>query len=367
MHPLRLILWPFAVLYHAATAMRNWMYDMNIIGHTRFSLPVIGIGNLSTGGTGKTPMTIEVAGILQKAGYEEIAVLSRGYGRESTGYFEVLVPDPPLYGDEPSEIALNLPGVRVFVCENRVAGIKQILQNYPNTQAVILDDCFQHRKLECGLYILLNSFKKPFFRDWLLPMGNLRESRCGKKRADVIIVTKAPQEVVDINTVVQNKIRRQIQPLQGQTLFFTGLHYLPLRSAKNDSYMVPADWQAKSVLLITSIAEASPLQKYLQENKARVTHLKFRDHHNFTARDLRRIKKAFEKLADPEAIIVTTGKDLVKLKQPENWPSICGLPLYFIPQNIYWRREERDIFEAQLINYVRANQRSSPVPPVTNS
>jgi len=340
-------------MYGGVMFIRNLLFDKEFLKQQKFQVPTIVIGNLNTGGTGKTPFTIYLAQALLQHNVKNIAILSRGYKRKSKGFFEVLVPDPLLYGDEPSEIMLNSPNAKTFVCESRPYGISQILKYYPETEVVILDDAFQHRSLVGGVNILLTAFNDPFYNDFMLPMGRLRESMKNKNRADFIICTKANEETIMNEGIARNKVYRGIQPLPGQQLYFTGIEYSKLRDI--DMHIGPdlSRLGTKKILLVTSIANPEYLYNYIKEFVPDIDHLRFPDHHSFREKDMLKIVAHYGNNND--VVIITTGKDLVKLRQPENWIHLEDKALYFIPINVMWQQEEKLRFEQEIITYVTSN------------
>ncbi len=339
-----ILLWPAAMIYGSVVALRNMLYDQGLLRSHEFPLPVICVGNITAGGTGKTPHVTYLAGRLSEM--TEVAVLSRGYRRKSKG-FRPVTPDSTvsLSGDEPLQMARSLNRARVFVDRDRVHGVREIMKTAPTAKTVILDDGFQHRAVKAGLNILLTSYNRLMTRDSLLPLGMLRESMDGMKRADIIIVTKTPRGITEEET---DLIRREISPGPRQSLFFTSLAYrkpLPLFSpAKREIDTGTA------ILLVTGIAEPAPLLGYLRGLAGSVTHLSFPDHHSFTDSDLKRITVAFDLISAREKLIITTEKDGVRLKEITNIADHVRESMYYLPLGIEFIMDE-EIFMKKITGY----------------
>lgn len=319
----RILLLPFALIYWVIIATRNWMYDNKVFSSTSFGLPVICVGNLSVGGTGKSPM-VEYLLLLLKDRFL-VATLSRGYKRKTKGYTLAGSHTTALdIGDEPMQFHLKFPDVPVAVGEERIVAIPQLLHDRPATQAIILDDAFQHRPIKAGLNIILTEYGNLFTRDFYLPTGDLRDQKKSYKRADVIIVTKCPPQLSEIEKL---KIKGEINPLPHQHIFFTAIQYGDIYHIKtNEPVQLNED---KEVLLVTGIANPKPLKKMLEENCRSYSLLQYADHHIFTFDDLTEIKERFNNFDHPDKFILTTEKDAVRLIKFEN--DIVGLPLYVIP------------------------------------
>lgn len=339
-----MLLWPVAMIYGSVVALRNMLYDHGLLKSHSFPLPVICVGNITAGGTGKTPHVIYIAEKLSEM--TEVAVLSRGYLRESRG-FRPVTPDSTvsLAGDEPLLMARSLNRARVFVDRDRANGIREITCSTPSAKAVILDDGFQHRAVKAGLNILLTSYNRLMTRDRLLPLGMLRETLHGMKRADIIIVTKTPQEITAEET---DRIRREISPGNLQSLFFTCLAYAnPVPLFNSVQRTITPD---TAILLVTGIAEPRPLLSYLTGLSAGVTHLSFPDHHRFTESDLRTITGAFDLITAKERLIITTEKDGVRLKEMTNIADHVRESMYCLPVSVEFINDE-EIFKKKITGY----------------
>lgn len=303
----RFLLFPFAIIYDIITSIRNLFFDRGILKSTSFKIPVIAVGNLSVGGTGKTPQ-IEYLIRLLKEDYK-IAVLSRGYKRKTKGF--QLVNDSHTaedVGDEPLQFYSKFKDIHVAVDANRTEGIQK-LQEQIQPDIVLLDDAFQHRKVKAGQYILLTKYNDLYSKDFLLPTGNLRESRSGAKRAKSIVVTKCPP---NLSNVEREKIKKQLKVLRDQQVFFTKISYD--ENLKGEKKAInTADLKNKKVTLVTGIANPTPLLSYLDEKEIGYTHVKFPDHHHFSSQDISKIE-ATRKQLNEDGVILATEKDYVRLQ-----------------------------------------------------
>ena len=299
---LRKLLFPLSLLFKFIQEVRNLFYDLNIIGHTKFNIPTISVGNLSMGGTGKTPMVeYLLSNLLIKY---KIGILSRGYKRKSNGFLKLNeYSDISVVGDEPFIIQKTFPESNVYVCEDRVTGIQNILKN-DELDFIILDDAFQHRKLKTTLNIMLSSFSKPFYNDYIFPVGDLRESRLSYKRANIIIITKCP---ANLNQNEMNDIKLKINPLEDQKIFFTTISYKDILFG-NKSVNINSIIN-KEILLVTGIAETDSIIKYLNSRSIKFKHLEYSDHHHYSNNDINNILK-FSR----NSLVLTTKKDYYKLK-----------------------------------------------------
>ena len=306
MNIFRKILFPFSLLYFLITQTRNFLFDIGVLKTKEFSIPLIGVGNLSSGGTGKTPL---VEYILRNFNKDfNMSLLSRGYKRNGSGYVKANNNSTPSsIGDEPYQIFNKFKNIDLAVDENRVRGIENLVKENPLLQSVILDDCFQHRYVSCKINILLTTHNDPFFKDYLLPIGNLRESRNGYKRANVIIVTKCPN---DLNSKEINKFISSIKLKNNQSLYFTTIDYNS--TLKGGPTIQVEKLKDFKVLLVTGIANYSPLLKYLNNKNIDFDHLIFSDHHNYSSVDIEMIEKKYT-----DRIVLTTEKDFKKINDLE--------------------------------------------------
>ncbi|RYG39672.1 MAG: tetraacyldisaccharide 4'-kinase [Chitinophagaceae bacterium] len=311
---LRKILFPLAAVYHFITSLRNLLYDKGIFRSYSFDVPVIAIGNLSTGGTGKSPMTEYLIRLLSKK--YTVATLSRGYKRQSKGF--LLAGDyatAETLGDEPYQFHKKFPEATVAVDADRVNGIKKLLELRPKPQVIILDDAFQHRRVRAGYYILLTAYSDLYKDDFLLPTGNLRESRRGAKRASMIVVTKCPP---DLSIQKQHAIAVKLRVTAKQTVFFSSIAY-DGKVFSESAFVEASAMKLTPKVLVAGIAKPAPFFSHLQHPGD--TLLEFDDHHDFSAADVAKITSAAS--GKP---IVTTEKDYMRLSG-----KLKGENLYYLP------------------------------------
>ena len=337
---LRKILFPFAVLYGLITAIRNFLFDKGILKSYAFDLPIIAVGNLSVGGTGKTPQ-IEYLIRMLSENYD-IATLSRGYKRKSDGFLLAnSTSTAEVLGDEPFQFYTKFKNIQVAVDANRKNGIEQLLLQTKKPEVILLDDAYQHRKVKAGFYILLTSFGDLYSDDFMLPTGNLRESRSGAKRANVIIVTKCPYT---LSSASQNDIRSKLNLSVNQELYFTFIAYDNFVFGENQKININ-EIKESSKLLVAGIAKPEPFFDYLQNTND--VCLSFPDHHHFSENDILDIKKN-----SINRIIITTEKDYVRLQG-----RLPADQLFYLPIKSQFLEEE-DSFRKKIINYVGASSRN---------
>ena len=342
-----IILALLAWLYQCITGLRNRLFDMNILKSVEFDFPVICIGNLSAGGTGKTPFTAFIAGFLLPE--YRVAVLSRGYKRKTKG-FQLAddKSDALTIGDEPFELKRKFAGLCVAVDEKRVRGIEKLQEIRSDIQVVLLDDAFQHRAVNAGLNILLTDYNRLFTNDYQLPYGMLRESRKGYKRADIIVVTKCP-ETISENEI--SDIRNKIKPLEGQEIYFAGLMYSDIYQMFNtDVRLTSEEFQDREIILMTGIVSPEQAMNYLTGNGAKVELMQFPDHHFFTEGDYRKLmNKADDK------IIIITEKDAARIVNDKNFPAELKEKIYVLPVRITILQNREQHLITKIKNYVTAN------------
>ena len=329
MKSLRLLLLPFGILYASVVEIIKYLYQAGWLRSKRSEIATIVIGNLSTGGTGKTPHAEYIINYLWK--FHKIAVLSRGYGRKSKGFRAVLpVDNAEETGDEPLQIAKKFPEVPVFVSEKRPEGIEKILKAKPETQLLILDDAMQHWPLRADSYIMLTTWQQPFFNDYPLPAGSLREFRNGYKRANIIIVSKCPK---DISVQQKDEFLRYLNPLPKQKVFFSYFEYSnPYLFEKPDQSIALEQLDSRQVLLITGIAIPEVMEAALIQQGASLHKIRYADHHFYDNHDILYIFKKWKEISakSENSIIITTEKDATRLSKlfPQN------IPLYILPVNV---------------------------------
>ena len=347
--PGKLFLWAVSKIYGMAVAVRNRLYDLGIFRSHSFSFPVICVGNITAGGTGKTPHVIYLAEKLSSPA--SVAVLSRGYLRRSRGFMRVTADSiTAASGDEPLLMARSLPQAQVFVDRDRVNGIREIMLTDPGIRVVILDDGFQHRAVRAGMNIILTDFDRLMTRDRLLPLGMLREHIRAVRRADAVIVTKTPEVTSPSG---REEIRRELIAAGAcKNIFFTSLAYG--RPVHLYSESEGAIRQSTSVLLVTGIANPAPLEKYLGSIAGHVDHLAFPDHHAYNTADIGRITSAFDAMSGPDKIIVTTAKDGVRLKEITNIADHVRQALHYLPVRVQFIENE-ELFLNKVYSYAGKN------------
>ncbi|MFZ4635430.1 MAG: tetraacyldisaccharide 4'-kinase [Saprospiraceae bacterium] len=341
------LLAPLALLYGLGIALRNALYRTGVLRSTRFDLPVVSVGNLTVGGTGKSPHIEYLLRWLDQ--YISVSVLSRGYGRKTEGYRAVSIIDTvEMVGDEPLQFKRKFPNIPVSVSESRVFGVPELVRRNPDMQCVLLDDAFQHRQVTPGLNILLTEYSKPFTRDWLLPAGRLREWRAGYQRADLIVVTKCP---TTLNANEREAMVAEIDPFPRQQVFFSRYQYgTPYDLLRPDQRRpLAAD---DKVLLLSAIANADYLMDYLGGKVQSARALEFADHHYFDEGDLFTALKRFDAMEGPSKFILTTEKDATRLEahKPFIWKN--QLPVYVLPVEVAFDREDEAGFQAAIQQFL---------------
>ncbi len=333
--PIRILLFPLSLLYGAAICVRNWCFDKGLFSSASFNLPVICIGNLAAGGTGKSPM-VEFLVRKLKADFK-VAVLSRGYKRKTKGYALADETSTALdIGDEPMQFQTKFPEVTIAVGEERMVAIPQLLHDRPDTNVIILDDAFQHRSVKAGMNILLTDYNNLFTRDWFLPTGDLRDEKRSYNRSQFIVVTKCKRDLSDFE---KQQIIREIKPLKNQEIFFSFIDYgNPYHIITKDFFQIT---DKVDVLLVTGIANPEPLKKWLNTNSNTYYELSYSDHHIFSIDDLKSIISRFQHIEAPSKIILTTEKDAVRLMKFSR--ELRELPFYVIPiqPSILFNEEKR--------------------------
>jgi tetraacyldisaccharide 4'-kinase len=340
----RILLLPVALVYWLVITVRNWLYNKKIYKSTSFGMPIICVGNLAVGGTGKSPMVEYLIRLLDKK-YQP-ATLSRGYKRRTKGY--VLAGDTTTaldIGDEPMQFHLKFPEVPVAVGEERVVAIPLLLQDRPEINVIILDDALQHRAVQAGLNILLTDSSNLFTRDFYLPTGDLRDLKSSYKRADIIIVTKCDSA---LTVEEKNKITAEIKPLPTQKVFFTTTKYgEAYHIFSKENITVSMDME---VLLVTGIANPAHLKQLLEKHTSSYQLLQYPDHHIFNIDDLKEIRKKFNTINNENKIILTTEKDAVRLSKFQS--DVYDDPIYVLPIEHHFLFNEGEIFDQAVIQFV---------------
>src|SRR4051794_34194884 len=298
----RVLLLPFSLLYGCIIIIRNFLYDKNILRSAQFNFPVICVGNLVVGGTGKSPMVEYLVELLKP--HFRIATISRGYKRKTKGYALANQNTTALeIGDEPMQFHLKFPEVPVAVGEERLVAIPQLLHDKPDTQAIILDDAFQHREVRAGFNILLTQYGNLFTKDFFMPTGDLRDHGLSARRANVIVVTKCP---ANLSEEKKNEIKEELNAKEDQQIFFTATEYgLPYHIITNEKRQFCKN---DEVLLVCGIANPKPLKEFLSEQAETYYQLDYRDHYIFRIDDLKEIQKKFAAINAEQKIIITTEK-----------------------------------------------------------
>ena len=342
----RYLLFPFSLIYGGAVWLRNQLYNKKIYKSASFNFPVICVGNLAVGGTGKSPM-VEYLIRLLKADFNT-ATLSRGYKRKTTGFAIADSSTTALeIGDEPMQFYKKFPDVTVAVGEERLVAIPQLLHEKPATQVIILDDAFQHRAVQAGLNIVLTAYNNLYTRDLMLPSGDLRDVRSSIKRADIIVVTKCKAGLTDQE---KQSIIKEIGPDKNQHVFFTEIIYTkPYHLFNKEQAEINA---ATDVLLISGIANPRPLKDFLTTNVRSYDMLRYPDHHIFHSNDLVDIKKQFEKIASSNKVILTTEKDGVRMAKFEN--ELKDHPVYVLPIIHSFLFDEAAKFNKIVIDFIHS-------------
>ena len=351
-----IIFLPFSMLYGIVTSVRNWLYDIGIFAAKDKKTAIISVGNLTIGGTGKTPHVEFIISELQSL--FRVAMLSRGYKRKTKGFVLADKNASSIQiGDEPFQIHQKFINIPVAVCKNRSIGIDQLLEIYPNLDAIILDDAFQHRKIRSGLSILLTDFNRLHTRDSILPGGNLRESTKGSKRADIIIVTKCPLELKPIDMRV---IEHEVKPSIFHQVYFSAYVYdepLPLFIKYADEHWLFKKIKKKNaaVLLITGIVSPEMISDHLSAYTSKIESIHFNDHHEFTKKDLLSIEKKFQELNSPDKLILVTEKDAARLIKNKDIPNSLKYHIFVLPIRVKILNNKENILIKRITDYVAEN------------
>ncbi len=344
---MRPLLFPFSILYDLVTRIRNRLYDIGHKKSFRFETTVVGVGNLNVGGSGKTPMIEYLIKLLLP--HHKIATLSRGYGRKTNGLrFATKSDTAATLGDEPFQFFRKFDhDVLVTVGEDRAFAIPNILNHRPETDVILMDDAFQHRAVDPQLSILLTDYRYPFYNDWVLPAGNLREARTGAHRSDVVVVTKCPGDTASEERVAMEKSVQRYAP--GKPVFFTAFHYgTPIAFGAEQLLL-------SEIVLVSGIANSDTLEEYVGLNFRLLHHFRFPDHHRYSLRDLQAIQEFCRGLKKPVSLI-TTEKDMVKLIDPQFQAAIDSMPWFYLPVQIAFLKDGSDFDRLVLHTIEKINQ-----------
>ena len=353
------VLFPLALLYGFATSVRNKLYNLGILKSTEFDFPVISVGNITVGGTGKTP---HVEYLLDLLGDKfEVAFLSRGYKRKTKGF--ILAngnSSPETIGDEPFQIFRKYKHVKIAVDENRVHGIEELMNTEKPPRCVILDDAYQHRRVAPGVNIALIDYHRPMHRDYLLPLGDLRESKYGIHRANIVIVTKVPHEIKPIEKRLWIK---ELNLFPYQFLYFTAVHYgnlIPVFNTRKKQIKLEEISQNEyAVVLITGIANPLPLAQKVMMHCKELEEMQFPDHYEYTSRDINKILLKLQTLKAKNKLVITTEKDAVKLRCLKAVHDALKDNIYYIPVKIRFLDEKGKEFDSNIYEFVRKNKKIS--------
>lgn len=353
----KILLIPFAWLYGLVIRIRHLLFNSNILKTESFSIPVVGVGNLSLGGTGKTPVVEYLVRLLSDE--NKIAVLSRGYGRNTKGFLIAnQYSGHKDIGDESLQYHNKFKtNIKVAVCEDRRAGIKNLMQDDENLDVILLDDAFQHRYVKPGLSILLTDFHNLYMEDYLLPAGTLRDVVAEAKRADIIIVTKTYKV---LSPITRRRIKGILKPQENQSLYFSYLSYgnlIPFSGS--DDYKSPKN--ISTIVLFCGIANSYPLQEYLRDMCVDLLVLDFPDHHTYRRKDLQLVIRTFNDAFTRNKIIITTEKDAMRLIKSEHINLLDNLPMFYIPIEVKLHGLDNSNFSNQIKKYVRENKRNGSI------
>ena len=364
---LKILLYPLSLIYGLIVYIRNMLYDSKVFKSTEFEIPVISIGNITVGGTGKTPHTEYLVKLLRKHEVD-VATLSRGYKRKTKGFFLVQeTSNVQNVGDEPLQIKQKYPEATVAVDENRVHGIETLLKDKKHApDVVLLDDAYQHRKVTPGINILLIDYNRPIEEDHLLPMGRLRERVYQRRRANIIVYTKCPDEVTPITRRI---IMKNVNLRPYQSLYFTTMAYgepQPVFPVKAKEAPVFDEKNTNSIML-AGIANPTPFSNYLKSKSNLLDEIVFSDHHNFTNRDFKDIEQLFEAHKAKNVFILTTEKDAVRLRFAEELSDDVKASLFYIPVEIKFLDNEGKSFNKKIVGYVKDNRSNRKLYQRTNN
>jgi len=343
-----ILLWPFSILYGGLISLRNIFYEARLLRSTSFSIPVINVGNLSLGGTGKTPHIEHLIKLLSP--YINVGTLSRGYKRKTKGFRLVVSHDnAKVAGDEPLQFKTKFPHIPVAVSESRNIGIPMLLKSHPETQTILLDDAFQHRSVVPGMNILLSAYNEPFYEDHLMPLGRLREPRESYRRADVIIVSKCPDEM---EATERQAVLDKIKPTSKQQVFFSKYKYKEPYFIFDPSVKIELNEEAH-VVLISAIAKVDYLIDYLADVTNVENIVKFEDHHYFTDLELEQFKKIYDNIGIENAFFITTEKDAMRLALHSEFLKKHKIPIFVLPLEVEFLDDDEEQFNTKVKDFLQ--------------
>jgi len=364
----RILLYPFALLYRFVVVIRNIMFDAGILRSKKFPIWTISVGNLSVGGTGKSPhieYLIRLLGNLSSyknlnISPERTAILSRGYGRSTSGFLLASENSSAQeIGDEPMQMKMKFKDIMIAVDEKRVRGITKLLELNKEINLVLLDDAFQHRYVQPSISILLTNYYKPFYEDSMMPTGSLREPVGGYRRADVIIVTRTPHDILDVE---RKMIIKKIKPFPHQKVFFSSVVYQDMTPVYDISFFGKTITKETSVVLLTGIANANDFRKQVQKQAKEVIHMSYSDHHWYSLVEIMKLKDTFNNISNPDKIILTTEKDAARLHQSTITEQLEKLPVFFTPIQVKIKEEAE--FEEELVRHLGSYQLYNPIQKI---
>lgn len=355
----RVLLLPFSWLFGLAVWIRNWLFDHEILKSTSFPMPLISVGNITVGGTGKTPHVEYLATLL---GEEfRVAALSRGYKRK-TRDFRIASAESAVseIGDEPLQMKRRFPGMTVAVDRKRVHGVKALMELEPPVEVVLLDDAFQHRSIKPGFSILLMDYHRPIHKDCLLPAGRLREPALNRHRANIILVTRSPERIKPIEL---REYANQLELAIGQHLYFTHMRFSELTPVFHGCETREAAWfksRVDGVLIVAGIAQPRSLRQYARSINTNISELFFPDHHAYSQKDMDRISGTYRKLSSggKQILLLTTEKDAMRLHDHTPDKEVQDA-FHAVRIHVDFLNDDKEEFDRQILNYVRSNKRSS--------
>ena len=359
---IRIILLPISYLYGAIVAIRNLLYDFRIFSSKTFGVNIISVGNLSVGGTGKTPHIEYLIRLLNshvkddKTETTNLATLSRGYKRKTTGFLIANENSTALQvGDEPLQFKKKFPWLCVSVSEDRTKGVHYLLDEFPEINTILLDDAFQHRKIKPDISILLTDYYNLYTDDYVVPCGRLREFKSGSSRADIIIVTKTPKLFTPLERRI---VKEQLQPETYQNVYFSYIEYGKFTPLLKSPTNISNDYYFDNqyfVILVTGIAKPQPLVEYIKSKTKNFQHIMFEDHHTYTTEDIKKIKNLFDNIAVENKIVLTTEKDAMRFYEKPLSDLIIDLPMFYVPIEIKFHEKDNELFDNQILEHVKRN------------